>query len=159
MLTLDLPPGILISTPVKSASLLTNEVTINDNTSSWKWCLDHTFYMFPYERIIHYVTVIGFQDLLKLCDVIVLVGTEGGVYNIGLHSIIKPCCWQTAKAKTLPNERLDCNSEWHVVLPDQVSHCKDVWIVFIGFSLRGTNVSISKGTPTRRKLYQYTMFT
>lgn len=35
--------------------------------------------MFPYERIIHYVTVIGLQNLLKLCDVIVLVGTGGGV--------------------------------------------------------------------------------
>lgn len=32
--------------------------------------------MFSDEGIIHYVTVICLQNFLKLCDVIVLVGTE-----------------------------------------------------------------------------------
>lgn len=31
--------------------------------------------MFPYEGVIHYVTVVRLQDLLELCDVIILVGT------------------------------------------------------------------------------------
>lgn len=31
--------------------------------------------MFSNEGVIHYVTVIRLQDFLKLCDVIVLVGT------------------------------------------------------------------------------------
>lgn len=34
-----------------------------------------TFNMFSDEGVIHYVTVIRLQDFLKLCDVIVLVGT------------------------------------------------------------------------------------
>lgn len=34
-----------------------------------------TFNMFSDEGVIHYVTVICLQDFLKLCDVIVLVGT------------------------------------------------------------------------------------
>lgn len=34
-----------------------------------------TFNMFSDEGVIHYVTVVRLQDFLKLCDVIVLVGT------------------------------------------------------------------------------------
>lgn len=35
-----------------------------------------TFNMFSDEGVIHYVTVICLQNFLKLCDVIVLIGTE-----------------------------------------------------------------------------------
>ena len=36
----------------------------------------NTFYVFPYEWVIHYIAVICLQNCLKLCDVIVLVGTR-----------------------------------------------------------------------------------
>ena len=36
-----------------------------------------TFYVLSNKWVVHYVAVVCFQDFLKLCDVIILVGAAG----------------------------------------------------------------------------------